>query len=87
MDSPKTPLWQEAINSEIESILQNYTWELVDLLLDNKPIVINESFKRNLKIDCTIDRYKAWLIAKGYRQKKGLDYCDKYSLVSIIKSF
>ena len=25
------PLWKQAIKSEIDSILQNHTWELVDL--------------------------------------------------------
>ena len=31
MSTPEAPMWKEAINSEIESIMQNYTWELVDL--------------------------------------------------------
>ena len=29
--SPNAPFWKEAINSEIESIMYNHTWELVDL--------------------------------------------------------
>ncbi|KAK3004186.1 hypothetical protein RJ639_020092 [Escallonia herrerae] len=29
MSSPEAPHWKEAINSEIESIMQNHTWELV----------------------------------------------------------
>ena len=28
---PEGPLWKEAIKSEVNSILQNYTWELVNL--------------------------------------------------------
>ena len=31
MTSSESPLWKEAIKSEIDSILQNLTWELVDL--------------------------------------------------------
>ena len=31
MSSPEAPYWKEAINDEVESILQNHTWELVDL--------------------------------------------------------
>ncbi|KAF5947104.1 hypothetical protein HYC85_017332 [Camellia sinensis] len=31
MSSPEAPLWKEAVNSEVESILQNHTWELMDL--------------------------------------------------------
>ncbi|KAI9085412.1 hypothetical protein K1719_032668 [Acacia pycnantha] len=37
MGSPKAPLWKEAINSEIESILSNYIYELVDISLGNMP--------------------------------------------------
>ena len=33
MLSPEAPYWKEAINDEVESILQNHTWELVDLPL------------------------------------------------------
>ncbi|XP_073272593.1 uncharacterized protein [Primulina huaijiensis] len=29
--SPEAPYWKEAINSEMDSIIQNHTWELVDL--------------------------------------------------------
>ena len=31
ISTSEAPFWKEAINSEIESILQNHTWELVDL--------------------------------------------------------
>ena len=30
MTSPDPPLWKEVINSELESILHNHTWEIVD---------------------------------------------------------
>ena len=31
ISTPEAPFWKEAVNSEIESILQNHTLELVDL--------------------------------------------------------
>ena len=33
MTSPNAPLWKEAINTEIESITHNHTWEIVDCLM------------------------------------------------------
>ncbi|KAK3026763.1 hypothetical protein RJ639_040302 [Escallonia herrerae] len=30
MSSPEAPHWKEAVNSEIESIMQNHTWELLN---------------------------------------------------------
>ena len=34
-----------------------------------------------------IDKYKARLVIKGYKKKKGLDYFDTYSPVTRISSF
>ena len=36
--SPDGPLWKEAIKSEIDSILQNHNWELLDLPPGCKPL-------------------------------------------------
>ncbi|GJY34360.1 putative RNA-directed DNA polymerase [Tanacetum coccineum] len=39
-----------------------------------------------MKADGTIDKYKARLVIKGFRQRKGLDYFDTYSPVTRITS-
>lgn len=36
--SPKTSYWKETINTEMDSILQNHIWELVDLPPGTKPL-------------------------------------------------
>ena len=79
-------MWKEAIKSEIESILHNHTWELVDLPSGCKPLSSKWIFKRKRKVDGSIDKYKARLVIKGFRQTKGLDYFDTYSPVTRINS-
>lgn len=37
MQSPGVAFWGEALNNEIESILANHTWDLVDLPPITKP--------------------------------------------------
>nr|GEW44216.1 retrotransposon protein, putative, Ty1-copia subclass [Tanacetum cinerariifolium] len=78
--------WKEAIKSEIDSILQNYTWELVDLPLGCKPLCYKLIFKKKMKANGTIDKYKTRLVIKGFRQHEGLDYFDIYSPVTRITS-
>ena len=68
VNSFEGPQWQEAINSEIESILQNHTWELVDLPLSSKTLGSKWIFTRKHKSDGSIDKYKVMLVIKGYKK-------------------
>ncbi|XP_074323850.1 uncharacterized protein LOC141660760 [Apium graveolens] len=64
----------------------NHTWELVDLPNGCKPLGSKWVFKKKLKADGTIDKYKARLVIKRYKEQKGLDYFDTYSPVTRITS-
>ena len=39
-------------------------------------------FKKKIRPDGTIEKYKAQLVAKGYMQKEGEDFFDTYSSVA-----
>jgi hypothetical protein len=67
--SPDADLWKEAVQSEMDSIMSNGTWEVVDHSYGCKPIGCKWVLKKKLRSDGTIERYKARLVAKGYTQK------------------
>nr|GEU40480.1 zinc finger, CCHC-type [Tanacetum cinerariifolium] len=53
--------WKEAIDDEIGSIMKNNTWVLFDLPPGCKPLGCKWIFKRKMKVDGTIDKFKARL--------------------------
>ncbi|GJU73316.1 zinc finger, CCHC-type containing protein [Tanacetum coccineum] len=55
-------LSQQAVQSEIDSIMHNDTWELTDLPPGCKALGCKWILKRKMKVDGSIDKYKARLL-------------------------
>ena len=86
MKGSDAALWQAACLQEYNSLLENGTWELVDLPPGRKAIGHKWVFKIKLHADGTIDRYKARLTAQGFSQKADIDYHELFAPVAKFSS-
>jgi len=78
--------WKEAIVEEIECLINNDTWEIVQR--SNKhPIIGCRMVLRNKRdAEGQIKRRKARLVARGFAQRPGIDYHDTFAPVARLES-
>ena len=70
MASRDSAFWKEVVNDEMDSILSNNTWVLMDLPTGSKPIGCKWVFRRKYNTNGSIQTFKAKLVAKGFKQKE-----------------
>ncbi|CAI7909630.1 unnamed protein product [Closterium sp. NIES-54] len=79
LESSDAEEWKKAMESELKSIEENGTWELVELAEGRKAITSKWLFKIKSDADGKIERYKSRLVAKGYQQKEKVDYKELFA--------
>ncbi|CAI7769757.1 unnamed protein product [Closterium sp. NIES-54] len=81
LESSDAEEWKKAMESELKSIEENGTWELVELPEGRTAITSKWLFKIKSDADGKIERYKSRLVAKGYQQKEKVDYKELFAPV------
>ena len=81
MASPNSDRWKTAADVEMNSILKNKTWELVDLPPGKTAIGSKWVFKTKMNADGSINKHKARLVAQGFAQQHGIDYEETFAPV------
>ncbi|GJS05291.1 zinc finger, CCHC-type containing protein [Tanacetum coccineum] len=100
MKSNDLAFWKEAINDEVDSIMGNNIWVLAHLPPSCKPLGCKWIFKRKLKLDGTIEKFKARLfsikdmgdadVIFGIRIKhesNGIAISQSYYIEKVLKKF
>ncbi|GKF84834.1 retrotransposon protein, putative, ty1-copia subclass [Tanacetum coccineum] len=82
----KSNKWIDAINAEIQSMIDNMVWVLVDLPLNCKTVGSKWIFMKKTDMDDIVHTYKARLVVKGYTQHYRVDYEETFSPVADIRA-
>jgi hypothetical protein len=69
------------MNEEYCYLMENDTWDLVPLPKGINLIGCKWVYRTKYEIDGSVERQKAWLVAKLFSQFEGIDYNETFSLV------
>ncbi|KAL5777869.1 hypothetical protein ACOSP7_010795 [Xanthoceras sorbifolium] len=81
-DTVKSEKWRQAMDVEMAAIKRNDTWELTELPEGGKKIGVKWVYKTKFNENGEVDKYKAWLVVKGYSQQHGVDYTEVFAPVA-----
>ena len=73
------------MKSKMDSMYVNQVWTLVNPE-GIKPIGCKWVFKKKIDMEGKVVTYKGRLVAKGYRQRQGVDYDETFSPIAMLKS-
>ncbi|WRX22864.1 Reverse transcriptase [Theobroma cacao] len=74
--------WKQAMEAEMMMIRKNNTWSLVDKPKNQKIIRVKWIFRTKLNFDCSINKFKARLVVKGFSQVYGVDFLETFAPVA-----
>jgi len=72
-DAIKDRKWIEAMDEEMNAIERNKTWDLVELPKGKEVIGVKWVYTTKSNVEGKIERHKARLVVKGYKQQYGRD--------------
>eukprot|EP00249_Psilotum_nudum_P036016 c6174_g1_i1 orf=1483-3276(+) len=86
LSGPEALSWQQAMEAEYQSLMDNGTWQLVPAPPNRKLVTCKWLLHKKLHVDGTVSRYKARLVTRGFTQVPGMDFKETFSPVLRITS-
>jgi hypothetical protein len=84
--SEKHVAWRAAMQSEMDAVETNRTWELADLPHGHRAITLKWVFKIKRDEADSIVKHKARLVARNFLQQEGIDFDDAFAPVARMES-
>ena len=81
MESEEKQKWLEAMQDEMKSLHENHTYDLAKLPKGKRALENRWIFRVKHESNSASLRYKARLVVKGFRQRKGVDFNEIFSPV------
>jgi len=78
--------WKKAMEEEMNSLLENKMWELVNLPKGRRALQNKWVYRIKHECDENKERYKVRLLVKGFSQKEGIDFTKIVSPIVKISS-
>jgi hypothetical protein len=82
MNLEDTKLWKKSMVEEIDSLDKNEACDIVEFPTGRKSVGRKWLFKNNINVEGKVEKYKAWLVEKGYSRVEGIDFDEIFSLVA-----
>ena len=74
--------WQASTADEYQSLIANGSWVLVPRCKGMRVIPVRWVFSKKMGAIGQVDRYKSRLVAKGFKQRPGIEYQEVYAVVT-----
>jgi hypothetical protein len=85
-EAEKHAAWRAAMQSEMDAVETNRTWELADLPHGHRAITLKWVFKLKRDESGAIVKHKTRLVARDFLQQEGIDFDDAFASVAYMES-
>jgi hypothetical protein len=86
MEAERHVAWCVAMQSEMDAVEKNHTWELADRPRGHRAITLKWVFKLKRDEASAIIKHKARLVARGFVQQEGIDFDDTFTPMARMES-